>query len=70
MYAVIDNITVIINNRAGIQELTEVDTMKTSRLLAVFLTTLISTTVGAVTVGPELISDPDFDDPSRGFLII
>lgn len=38
--------------------------MKKSRLLGTLLITLISTTVGAVTVGPELISDPGFDDPS------
>lgn len=38
--------------------------MKKSRLLGALLITLVSTTVGAVTVGPELMSDPGFDDPS------
>ena len=38
--------------------------MKKSRLLSALLITLVSTTVGAVSVGPELISDPGFDDPS------
>ena len=41
--------------------------MKKSRLLSVIAAcfiTLISTTAVAVTVGPELIPDPDFNDPS------
>ena len=38
--------------------------MKKSRLLGAFLITMVSTTVGAATVGPELISDPGFDDPT------
>ena len=38
--------------------------MKKLLLLCAFSITLISTSIGAVTVGPELISDPGFDDPS------
>lgn len=38
--------------------------MKKSRLLGTLLLTLVNTAVGAMTVGPELISDPGFDDPS------
>ena len=34
------------------------------RLFATLFITLTSTTVGAITVGPELIPDPYFDDPS------
>ena len=38
--------------------------MKKSRLLGTLLLTLVNTAVSAVTVGPELIPDPGFDDPS------
>jgi len=38
--------------------------MKKSYLLGTLLLTLVNTTVGAVSVGPELISDPGFDDPA------
>jgi hypothetical protein len=38
--------------------------MKNTCLLGAFLITLVCKTVGAVTVGPELISDTDFDDHS------
>ena len=38
--------------------------MKKSRLLGVLLLSLVNTTVGAVTIGPELITDPGFNDPS------
>jgi len=38
--------------------------MNKSRLLGILLLTLVNTAVSAVTAGPELISDPDFDDPS------
>jgi len=40
--------------------------MKNSCLLgvvAIFVITFISTTAHAITVGPELVADPDFDDP-------
>ena len=38
--------------------------MKKSRLLGALLLTLVNTMVGAVTIGPELIADPGFNDPS------
>jgi len=38
--------------------------MKKSRLLGTLLLTLVNTAVSAVAVGPELIPDPGFDDPS------
>ena len=38
--------------------------MKKSHLLGALLLTLVNTTVGAVTIGPELITDPGFNDPS------
>ena len=38
--------------------------MKKLHLLGALLITMVSTTVGAVTVGPELIFDPGFDNPS------
>ena len=38
--------------------------MKNSCLLGAFLIALVCKTAGAVTVGPELVSDPGFDDPS------
>ena len=38
--------------------------MKKSRLLGALFITLVNTTAGAVTLGPELISDPGFDDPA------
>lgn len=39
--------------------------MKKSRLLGALLLTLVNTAVGAVTIGPELITDPEFNDPSK-----
>ena len=38
--------------------------MKKSRLLGALLLTLVNPVVGAVTIGPELITDPGFNDPS------
>jgi hypothetical protein len=38
--------------------------MKPILYLAAFIAALAGTNVGAITIGPELVADPNFDDPS------